>query len=257
MYRLRRKFRADIKEPLPLDECFATETKYWFWISAVLIAGAVIYAITTSYSQRTVYSSVATSFPQGGQLQTIASTKCPYCSVGVLDAQGRCNVIRCPVYSSNWGNNLPVGKVVVTRCPRCAKGILDARGRCNQKGCPLYSPDWGKTITNSNKIPVKQILIKELALIVAASEGKGTVIAQSVYINGNAEKAGLKTGDRIIRFNGRKVKSVKQFQSVVALASPETNVKIEVNRNGEKVKSIIMVGEGEMEGAIPPTTRIP
>jgi hypothetical protein len=257
MYRLRKKFRAGKKQPLPPDDCFATETKYWFWVSAVLVTGAVIYAITTSYSQRTVYSSIATSFPRGGQLQTIASTKCPYCSVGILDARGRCNAIRCPIYSPNWGNNLQVGNVAVTKCPRCAKGILDAQGRCNQKGCPLYSPDWGKTITNPKRIPVKQILIKELALIVAASEGKGTVVVQSVYINGNAEKAGLKADDRITRFNGRKVKSVKQFQSVVALASPETNVKVEIIRNGKKVKSIIMVGEGEMEGAIPPPTRIP
>ncbi|NIP54526.1 MAG: PDZ domain-containing protein, partial [candidate division Zixibacteria bacterium] len=45
--------------------------------------------------------------------------------------------------------------------------------------------------------------IKELALEAGASQGRGSVIIQSVYVGGNAEKAGLRVGDRIVRFNGR------------------------------------------------------
>jgi membrane-associated protease RseP (regulator of RpoE activity) len=206
------KSGADKDRNLQLQDCIAVQTKYWFWVLAVLIAGSVIYAITASYGQRTVYSSVAESFPQGGQFQTIAVTKCPYCS-----------------------------------------GFLDAQGRCNMKDCPLYSSNWGKP-SNVEGIPVKKVLIKELALEVAASQGKSSVIIQSVYIGGNAEKASLKAGDRIVRFNGRKAKNVKQFQSAVALARPESNVNIEVVRNGEKVKSAVFVGEGEMEGVTIPTT---
>ena len=210
MHRMRNKFRTDKDRNLQLQDCIAVQTKYWFLILAVLIACAVIYAITASYGQRVVYSSIAESFPQGGQFQTIAVTQCPYCS-----------------------------------------GFLDAQGRCNMKDCPLYSPNWGKPL-NVEGIPVKKVLIRELALEVGASQGKSSVIIQSVYIGGNAEKAGLKAGDRIVRFNGRKAKNVKQFQSVVARARPESNVNIEVVRNGEKVEGIVMVGEGEMEGATPP-----
>ena len=213
MYRMHKKSRPDNNLNSQLQECIAVQTKYWFWILAVLVAGSVIYAITTSYDQRTVYSSVAESYPQGGQLQTIALTKCPYCS-----------------------------------------GFLDAQGRCNVKGCSLYSSNWGMS-SSDDGIPVKNVLIRELALEVAASQGKSSVISHSVYIGGNAEKAGLKIGDCIVRFNGRKVKNVEQFQSIVARARPESNVKIEVVRDGEKVKSIVMVGEGEMEGATPPPTK--
>jgi len=210
MYRMHKKYRPDKDLNSQLQECIAVQTKYWFWILAVLITVSVIYAITASYGQRTVYSSIAESYPHGGQLQRIALTKCPYCS-GFLDAQGRCNVRGCTIYSSNWGK------------PSSAEGI-----------------------------PVKKVLIKELALEVAASQGKSSVIIHSVYIGGNAEKAALKAGDRIVRFNGRKVKSVEQFRSVVARARPESNVNIEVVRDGEKVKGMVMVGEGEMEGATPP-----
>ena len=104
---------------------------------------------------------------------------------------------------------------------------------------------------------MKKVLIRELASEVAATQGKSSVIIQSIYIGGNAEKAGLKAGDKIVRFNGRKVKSVKQFQSVVARAAPESTVNIKVIRDGEKVKATVFVGEGEMEGATPPPTNTP
>ncbi|MCP4256438.1 MAG: PDZ domain-containing protein [Planctomycetes bacterium] len=186
----------------------------------MLLFGAVIFVIVTSSRPnqgQPVYSSTAVSIPQGGQFQTIALSNCPYCP-----------------------------------------GVLDAQGRCNCRGCPIYSPDWGKTstpppsITTVGNIPVKHVLIKELALEVAALEGKSSVIIQSVYGGGNAEKAGLKTGDRIVRFNGRNIQNVKQFNSTVLRAQPEAFVKIQVFRNEKKIKSSVMVGEGEMEGVTIP-----
>lgn len=117
MYRMHKKSRVGKDRNLQLQDCIAVQTKYWFWILAVLVAGSVIYAITASYGQRTVYSSIAESYPQGGQLQTIASTKCPYCS-GFLDAQGRCNMRGCLIYSPNWGKPSRTRKVFLLR--RCS-----------------------------------------------------------------------------------------------------------------------------------------
>ena len=102
-------------------------------------------------------------------------------------------------------------------------------------------------------IPVKHVLIKELALEVGASQGKASVVIQAVYAGGNAEKAGLKVGDRIVRFNGRNIKNVKQFKLTVTRAKPEANVKIQVIRNEKKINSSVMIGEGEMEGVTIPT----
>jgi membrane-associated protease RseP (regulator of RpoE activity) len=199
-------------------DCFIERIRNLFWITIIFMFGAVVFAIVTSSRQgQPVYSSTAVPIPQGGQFQTIALSYCPYCP-----------------------------------------GLLDAQGRCNSRGCPIYSPDWGKTstipgnITAAVNIPVKHVLIKELALEVAASEGKSSVIIQSVYGGGNAEKAGLKAGDRILRFNGRNIQNVKQFNSTVLRAQPEAYVKIQVIRNKKKIKSNVMIGEGEMEGVTIP-----
>lgn len=124
---------------------------------------------------------------------------------------------------------------------------MDINGRCNQKGCVLYGV--GKMV------PVKAQLVKELAMTVGASQGKDTVIVQAVYGSGNADKAGLKVGDRITRFNGRKITSVKQFLATVARAAPEAMVKIEVFRLEKKQTLKVMVGEGEMEGAVIPPVK--
>jgi len=214
MYRMHKKSGIGKDQASCPQDCITDQVEYWFLILAVLVAGAVIYAISASYGRETVYSSAVESFPQGGQLQTIAATKCPYCN-----------------------------------------GFLDAQGRCNMRQCLIYSPDWGKPSNTAGRIPVKKVLVRELALEVAATQGKGSVIIQSVYIGGNAEKAGLKAGDSIVRFNGRKIKNVKQFQSVIARSAPESIVKTKVIRDGEKVKATVMVGEGEMEGAILPPIR--
>ena len=155
---------------------------------------------------------------------------------------------------STAGRSFPQGgqfqNTALTQCPYCP-GLLDSEGRCNVRECLIYSPNWGKP-TTSNDIPVRRVLIKELALEVGASQGKGSVIIQSVYPGGNVEKTGLQVGDRILRFNGRKVKDVKQFQSIVTRAKPESQVKINIVRDNEKIKTTAMIGEGEMEGVTVP-----
>jgi len=154
-----------------------------------------------------------------------------------------------PVYSST-GESLPQGgqfrNAPLTPCPYCP-GFLGAQERYHVRECPLYSPNWGES-SNWQGIPVKQVLIKELALEVGALEGKGSVIIHSVYGGGNGEKAGLQAGDRIYRFNGRKVNSVKQFQSIVARAKLESDVKIQIIRNQKKLKSVVRIGEGKWKG---------
>jgi len=213
MYHAHKKSGTNIGEKITPMDCFVERTKNWLWTIIIFVFGTIVYAIVTSSGQGSAYSATGRSFPQGGQFQNTALTRCPYCP-----------------------------------------GFLDDKGRCNIPECPIYSPNWGKP-SNSRGIPVREVLIKELALEVSASEGKGSVVICSVYVGGNAEKAGLQVGDRIVRFNGRNVKNVKQFKSTVTRAKPEANVKIQVIRNKKKIKSIVMIGEGEMEGVTVPTTQ--
>ncbi len=212
MYRMPKKAEAGTSETVPPRDCFVEKTKSWLWAIVVIVVGCIVYAIVTSSGQEPVYSSASQPLPQGGQFQNAALTRCPYCT-GFLDAQGRCNVSDCPIYSLNRGK-----------------------------------------ISNLQSIPVRQVLIKELALEVSAMEGKGSVVIHSVYGGGRGEKAGLRAGDRICRFNGRKVKDVKQFQSVVGRARPESDIKIQVIRNEKEIESVVRIGEGQMEGVTIPNT---
>ena len=212
MFRMHKKAEPGTSETVSPRDCFVEKTKSWFWGIVIIIVGCIVYAIVTSSGREPVYSSASQPLPQGGQFQNAALANCPYCP-GFLDAQGRCNVSDCPIYSLNWGK-----------------------------------------ISNLQDIPVRPMLIKELALEVSAMEGKGSVVIHSVYGGGRGEKAGLRAGDRICRFNGRKVKDVKQFRSVVARARPESDIKIQVIRNKKEIKSVVRIGEGQMEGVTIPNT---
>jgi len=206
MYRVYKKAKGRRSETILPKDCFGNKVTNWPWIVGVVIVGAVVYAIVTSRRHELVYSSRPRPLQQDGQLQNVALIRCPYCP-----------------------------------------GFLDAQGRCNVPECPIYSPNRPKP-SNWQDIPVRQVLIKELALEVGASEGKGSVVIHSVYGGGNGEKAGLQVGDRISQFNGHRVKSVKQFRGIVARARPESHVKIEIIRNQKKIKSVVRIGEGELEG---------
>ncbi len=145
MYRMHKNSQAASDQALLPEDCFDGKAKYSLWILGIIAGGAIIYAVISLLCrQGPVYSPTGQSFPQGGQLQNVASAKCPYCP-----------------------------------------GMLDAQRRCNLRQCLIYSPNWGKP-SSSKGIPVKQILIRELALEVGASQGKASVVIQSVYIGGNA-----------------------------------------------------------------------
>ena len=214
MYRSHKKTEHRPEQTISPEDCFAENAKNWLWLVVVIFIAAFVYAIVASSAKQPDYSSAPQNLPQSAQLQNVALMRCPYCP-----------------------------------------GLLDAQGRCSVAQCPLYSPGWQK-MPNRRNIPAKHLLVRELALEVAASQGPGSVVIQSVYIGGNAEKAGLRAGDKIYRFNGRKINTLKRFKAVLARARPESNVKIIVRRGKKKIKAMVMIGEGEMEGVTLPNTRL-
>lgn len=171
----------------------------------------------------------------------------------VIYSIGTISFTKAPAYSTSKGTSRQGGQFQTTAlrvCPYCP-GYLDSQGLCNVQECPIYSPNWGKK-TLPNEIPVRRVLIKELALEVAATQGKGSVIIQTVYPGGSGENADLRDGDKITRFNGRKIKNVKQFQSVVTRVRPEMPVEIKIIRNNEKIKTTAIISEGEIAGTATP-----
>lgn len=196
------------------DDCFAERVRGWVWLFGAIVVVLIVFSTVKLSRRDGVDSLVAGSLPQQHMqqpnVQHVAMSRCPYCP-GLLDAQGRCNVAQCPVYSQNWGRAVALG-------------------------------------TSSQA----RVVIKQLAMEVGASPENRGVMVGSVYGGGKAELAGLQVGDVIVRFNNRRVKDVAGFESLVAKAKPESKVKVQVIRNGKRVKMTAQLGEGEMEGVTVP-----
>lgn len=87
-------------------------------------------------------------------------------------------------------------------------------------------------------------LIQQLDKDLAASfdfKGDGVLIGD-VTKDSPAEKAGIKTGDIVTRFNGRTVKSPAELRNMVASIKPDTKVPVEIFRDGTTVKLDVTIG---------------
>jgi hypothetical protein len=90
-------------------------------------------------------------------------------------------------------------------------------------------------------------LVKELGVEVVPVVG-GKAKITGVMGDSWADKAGLRRGDIILRFDRKKITSLQYFLDVVAKAAPEKDYKINVLRGGRVKSFLVTVGEGEMEG---------
>jgi len=80
-----------------------------------------------------------------------------------------------------------------------------------------------------------QKITPDLAKSFDLSESEGALVSD-VVANGPADKAGIKRGDVIIEYEGKKIKSMEMLPRVVAVTKPGTRVNITVLRNGTKKK---------------------
>lgn len=86
-----------------------------------------------------------------------------------------------------------------------------------------------------------QDLTKELAKSFGY-DGRDGVLVSDVAKGGPAEKAGLKSGDIIIRFNGHPMNHATQLRNTVAQTPPETTVEVEIFRDGKRQTISVKLG---------------
>ena len=72
-----------------------------------------------------------------------------------------------------------------------------------------------------------------LVEIFKLSDAHGALV-NDVVPNGPAAKGGLKRGDVIVKFNGKKIVSVGSLPKQVAAVEPGKSVKVEIVRDGYK-----------------------
>jgi S1-C subfamily serine protease len=96
----------------------------------------------------------------------------------------------------------------------------------------------------------KPTLIKQMGCEMV-EVGGGKVKITGVMGASWADKAGLKAGDIILSFNGKKFEGLKGFQAIVMAVAPEKDYKIKYMRGADIKKGLVTIGEGEMEGFTP------
>ncbi len=103
---------------------------------------------------------------------------------------------------------------------------------------------YGKVVRGYLGVSIQDItpeMAKSLGLEIGA---KGAIIAD-VVPDSPADKAGIKQGDVIIRYNGKEVEDASMLRNMVAQTHPGTVVTITVLRDNKKIDLKVKIGELE------------
>ena len=93
------------------------------------------------------------------------------------------------------------------------------------------------------------VLIQEISKEIADSLGMKTAkgaLVSSATEGGPAEKAGVKTGDVILKFNNIEIKNMKELPKVVAGTPVGESVPLVILRNGNELTLNVKLGELEL-----------
>ena len=89
-----------------------------------------------------------------------------------------------------------------------------------------------------------QEVTKEIAEVEELNEPSGALVA-SVAQNSPSEKAGVKSGDIILEFDGEKIKEMKELPKIVAKTKVGKKVKVKIWRNKKEIIKTITLGRLE------------
>jgi serine protease Do len=143
----------------------------------------------------------------------------------LVDAEGRLIGINTAILSRSGGNQ-GIGFAIPTNLARDIMESLVADGKVTRGYLGVMIQD------------VTPALAKEFSL----KEQKGALIGD-VVPKGPAEKAGLKTGDVVLEFNGKPVRDSRQLKLQVARVKPGETVPVKVLRNGSTKTIEVAVNE--------------
>ena len=99
----------------------------------------------------------------------------------------------------------------------------------------------GKVTRGQLGISIQEIS-KDLADSFGLKSTKGILVAD-VLADSPAEKAGLKTGDVILKLNGDDITDLGTFRNKIAMTAPGTNVDLFIMRDGKEKEINVKIGE--------------
>jgi serine protease Do len=164
-------------------------------------------------------------------IQTDASIN-PGNSGGALaDLDGNVVAINTAI-SSPSGGNVGIGFAIPIKMARNVMDTLIKKGHVSRGYLGLMLQQ------------VDDKLAKALHL--AKAEG---VIVSDVNAGGPADRAGIRTGDVILSFDGKPVNDIVELRNAVAQMAPGTSVHLGLIREGKKMDVVTTLGERPQEGA--------
>ena len=89
-----------------------------------------------------------------------------------------------------------------------------------------------------------QDVTQEIADVEKLDEPRGALVA-SVAENSPSDKAGIKAGDIILEFNGKKIQQMKELPAIVAKTEVGKNVKVKIWRNKKELTKNVLLGRLE------------
>jgi serine protease Do len=99
-----------------------------------------------------------------------------------------------------------------------------------------------------------QAVTDELAESLSLGEARGALVSE-VSPDGPAEKGGVKVGDVIVTFDGKKVPTMRDLPRIVAETKIEKPVKVEVIRRGKSTRLTIVTGRLDEPDLAKPATK--
>ena len=143
----------------------------------------------------------------------------------LVDADGRLIGINTAILSRSGGNQ-GIGFAIPTSLVRDVMESLVADGRVTRGYLGVMIQD------------VTPSLAKEFNL----KDQKGALIGD-VVPKGPAEKAGLKSGDVVLEFNGKPIRDSRHFKLQVARVKPSESVPVKILRNGSTKTIEVTINE--------------
>jgi len=207
------------------DECKVGE-----WVIAVGNPFSLMHTVTAGIISAKGRSEVIQGAYQDF-IQTDAAIN-PGNSGGALaDLEGRVIGINSAILTPS-GGNVGIGFAIPINMAKEVMEALISKGKVTRGYLALSPQD------------VDEDLAKALKL--KTTEGS---LVTDVTPGGAADKAGIKKGDFIIEFNGKKVKNTVDLLNMVAETPPGTSVKMDLIRDGQTKE--VTAGVGEQPGERP------
>ena len=143
----------------------------------------------------------------------------------LVDAEGRLVGINTFIVSSTYGNE-GIGFAVPINLARHVMDRLIQGGKVTRGYLGVYLRDLTPGLAQDFNLP-----------------DQNGALVNDVARNGPAQKAGLKSGDVIVEFNGKKVTDPNSLQLMVSESSPGTEATVKVIRDGHAKSFTVKLAE--------------